>query len=284
MTRASAVPHDGHVLVSDAVAQIASGPAGPGVGAFFDLDGTLVAGFTAAAHASDRIRRGQAQLGEVLGVVEASVRYKFGRMQFERLLSKAVGYLRGESLSELDRVGERVFADYVADKVYPVMREIVRAHRDRGHTVVISSSALTIHAEPVARALGIEDVVCNTFELDDLGILTGRVARPIVWGQEKAAAVQRFSAERGVCLTQSYFYADGDEDAALMSLVGYPRPVNPRPGLAALAAAHGWPVLRVTAPGQRGAVPSALGHLPALGSAALGSAWGRLRWRGAERR
>lgn len=39
----------------DPLAAIATGPAGPQVGASFDLDGTLVAGFTAVAHASDRI-------------------------------------------------------------------------------------------------------------------------------------------------------------------------------------------------------------------------------------
>lgn len=267
------------MLTSDPVAQIAAGPSGPTVGAFFDLDGTLVAGFTAAAHASDRIRRGQARLGEVLGVVEASVRYRLGRMQFERLLSKAVGYLTGESLTELDTIGERVFAEYVAHKVYPLMREIVHAHRERGHTLVISSSALTIHAEPVARALGIDNVVCNTFELDERGTLTGRVNRPIIWGHQKAAAVQRFSDDRGIQLRNSYFYADGDEDAALMEIVGHPRPVNPRPGLASMAAARNWPVLWVTAPGRRGAVPSSLGHLPSLGMAAGRAAAGSVRRR-----
>ena len=271
------------MLSSDPVAQIAAGPAGPGVGAFFDLDGTLVAGFTATAHASDRLRNGQARIGEVLGVVEASVRYKLGRMQFERLLIRAATYLRGESLTELTEVADRVYAEQVAHKIYPLMREIVNAHRDRGHTVVLSSSALTIHAEPVARALGIADVVCNTFELDDDGVLTGRVARPVVWGRQKAAAVQRFCGDRGVELRQSYFYADGDEDAALMALVGYPRPVNPRAGMAAIAATHGWPILRITAPGQRGPA-NALGHLPAFGRAAIGAAFNAVALRGRDKR
>lgn len=267
----------------DPLAQIASSPAGPSVGAFFDLDGTLVAGFTAAAHAADRMRRGQARVGEVLGVLEASLRYKLGRMQFERLLARAAEYLRGESLSELDEVGRRVFAEQVAHQVYPMMRRVVEAHRGRGHTLVLSSSALTIHAEPVARALDIADVVCNTFELDEHGKLTGRVAPPIVWGRHKAAAVQRFCAERDLELRHSYFYADGDEDAALMRLVGHPRPVNPRAGLAAMAATHGWPVLRVTVPGQRSGPADALGHLPALGRAALGAAFSAVGVRGRNR-
>ena len=267
----------------DPLGHIAASPAGPAVGAFFDCDGTLVAGFTAVPHASDRIRRGQARIGEVLGVVEASLRYKLGRMQFERLLVRAAGCLRGESLSELDEIGERLYAEQVSKKVYPLMRQIVEAHRERGHTLVMSSSALTIHAEPVARALGIPHVVCNTFELGDDGLLTGRINRPIVWGHQKAAAAQRFCAQHGVELRQSYFYADGDEDAALMDLVGHPRPVNPRPGLLARAKDQDWPVLRVTVPGQAGAA-DALAHLPALGRAALSSAFGAVALRGRGRR
>jgi HAD superfamily hydrolase (TIGR01490 family) len=236
---------------ADPTAEIAESPAGPQVGAFFDLDGTVVDGFTATAHASDRIRRRQARIGEVLGVVEASMRYRLGRMRFEHLLTRAAGYLRGESLAELDELGQRLFIERVESRVFPSMREIVTAHQRRGHTVVLSSSALTIHAEPVARFLEIDHVLCNHFEVDELGNLTGRIAKPIVWGRNKAAAVQQFCEANDVVLQHSYFYADGDEDAALMMLVGHPRPVNPRPRLAALAAKQGWPVLRVVGSGRR---------------------------------
>jgi HAD superfamily hydrolase (TIGR01490 family) len=232
--------------IEGVVANIAESSPGPRVGAFFDLDGTLVAGITATAHATDRIRRGQAGLGEVVGVLEAAMRYRFGRVQFEELVVRAAGYLRGESLADLDELGERLFTDQVASRVYPRMREIVQAHQQRSHTVVLCSSALTIHAEPVARSCGIKHVLCNHFETDGQGVLTGEVTKPVIWGSQKAAAVQGFCSDAGVDLQSSYFYADGDEDAALMSLVGHPRPVNARAGLAAMAAEHGWPVLRLT--------------------------------------
>ena len=234
----------------DPVAQIASSPSGPHVGAFFDLDGTLVDGFTATAHAGDRIRRRQARIGEVLGVVEAAMRYRFGRVHFENLLVRAAGYLRGESLTELDAIGQRLFTERVRTRVFPVMHDIVLAHQRRGHTVVLSSSALTIHAEPVARYLEIGHVLCNHFELDDDGRLTGRIAKPVIWGRQKAAAVKEFCADNDLQLSNSYFYADGEEDKALMAVVGFPRPVNPRRGLAVMAAEQGWQVLRVSAPGR----------------------------------
>ncbi|WP_374198840.1 HAD family hydrolase [Mycobacterium sp. MYCO198283] len=257
--------------VAGAVADIDGGPTGPRIGAFFDLDGTLVDGFTAMAHAGDRIRRRQAHLGEVLGVIEASLRYRFGKLQFERLLTRAAGYLRGESLAELDELGEWLFAERVAARVLAPMRDVVSAHQRAGHTVVLSSSALTIHAEPVARSLGIDRVLCNHFEVDDAGRLTGRIERPVIWGAAKAAAVQRYSDSHDVAIADSYFYADGNEDIALMSVIGHPRPVNPRPALAAAAVAHGWPVLRVPGPRSRlAAVRDAAGLIVALAARIVG--------------
>jgi HAD superfamily hydrolase (TIGR01490 family) len=240
-----------HVTPQHQLSQIAASPSGAGVGAFFDLDGTLVSGFTATVHAGHRIRRRQAGIGEVLGVIEASVRYRLGRMEFERLVVRAAGYLRGESAADLAELGEYLFRQHIEDRVFDAMRDIVAAHQERGHTVALSSSALTIHVEPVARFLGIEHVICNRFTVDDRGRLTGGIVAPVVWGASKASAVRRFSADNDVTLARSYFYADGDEDVALMREVGLPRPVNPRSGLAAEAVRHDWPVLTLTGRGGR---------------------------------
>ena len=235
----------------DSRAQIAAGPTGAHVGAFFDLDGTLVEGFTAAVHLGHRIRHRQARFGELTGTVEAALRYRFGRMKFAHLLQRAGEYLRGESLAELEELGEFLFTRHIEPRVYADMRRIVVAHQEAGHTLALSSSAMTMHAAPIARALGIPHVICNHFEVDEDGRLTGGIVRPVVWGRRKAEAVEKFCGTNNVELQHSYFYADGNEDLALMRVVGYPRPVNPRAGLAAAAAEHGWPVLRVSAPRRR---------------------------------
>ena len=98
----------------------------------------------------------------------------------------------------LDEVGERLFQERVQSRMFPAMHEVVLAHQRRGHTVVMSSSALTIHAEPVARYLEIDHVLCNHFEVDGDGRLTGKIARPVIWGKRKADAVQQFCAGRGI--------------------------------------------------------------------------------------
>ena len=221
----------------------ADSPDGPRVGAFFDVDGTLVSGYTAAVHARHRLRNRQSSIGELLGIAEAAVRYRLGRMKFERLLVRAGGFMRGDSLDDLDRLAVELFDNGIAARVFPVMRQIVADHQRRGHTVVLSTSALTIHVQPLARSLGIDHVICNHFAVDHDGVLTGDIVRPIVWGRNKAAAVHAFSAANDVDLQLSYFYTDGEEDLPLMREVGHPVPVNPRNALASEADEQGWTVV-----------------------------------------
>lgn len=257
------------------VAEIEVSPEGPQVGAFFDLDGTLVAGFTGVLMTRDQLRRGQMSVGGFIGMVQAGINHQLGRSEFEDLIGKGARMLHGNSITDLDELGERLFVQHVRDRIYPEMRAMVRAHMARGHTVVLSSSALTVQVEPVARFLGIDNVLSNKFEVDENGLITGEVQQPIIWGPGKAHAVQKFSAANGIDLTKSYFYADGDEDVALMYLVGNPRPTNPAGKLAAVAAKRGWPILKFTS--RSGSSPvsqlrtlASLATIPTVAAGAIG--------------
>jgi putative phosphoserine phosphatase/1-acylglycerol-3-phosphate O-acyltransferase len=233
-------------------AEVDAGPEGLDVGAFFDLDGTLVAGYTAAAQTRDRLRRRDLRVIEFLTIVDLAVQFRLGRRAFETLIESSALTVKGRLAREVDEMGERIFRQSVADLIYPEMRELVRAHQRRGHTVVLSSSALTNQVAPVARYLGIEYIVCNRLVADEQGILTGEIEQPVVWGPTKASGVQQFAADHQVDLGLSYFYADGDEDLSLMRLVGHPRPVNPERGLTKVAVRRGWPIMRFSSRGSGG--------------------------------
>ncbi len=237
------------------LAEVQNSPQGPRIGAFFDLDGTLVAGYTAGAVSRERMRQGEVSRGDLLRSIGPVIAFARGRMEFAEMLQLSTASMAGMSAADEQEMGRAVFRSKVEDLIYPEMRRLVQAHRDRGHVVVLSSSALALQAEPVAEFLGIEHVLCNRFEEDD-GILTGRVVEPVIWGSGKSDAVQIFCQENGILLSQSYFYADGDEDAALMYLIGKPRPTNPGPKLAAIAKRRGWPVLEFSSRGAGG--PKAL--------------------------
>ncbi len=255
--------------------EVDASPPGPAVGAFFDLDGTLVAGYTAAAQTRDRLRRRDLRMVEFLTIAGLAVQFRLGRRAFETLIEGSALTVKGRPAREVDEMGERVFLQSVADLIYPEMRELVRAHQRRGHTVVLSSSALTNQVAPVARYLGIEHIVCNRLVADEQGILTGEIEQPVVWGPTKASGAQQFAADHQVDLGSSYFYADGDEDLSLMLLVGQPRPVNPGPQLAKVAASRGWPVMRFSSRGSGGPLGVArrlasFGSLVPLAAVALG--------------
>ena len=275
MTGAPQHASRGQLRLPGSVAEVDASPEGPQIGAFFDLDGTLVAGFTVAAITRDRLRRREVGAGEFLHMMQLAVEYRLGRRQFENVIEGAVRSSKGRLAEDVDEMGERIFRQSIADLIYPEMRDLVHAHQRRGHTVVLSSSALSMQAVPVARYLGIDHVVCNRFVVDEHGVLTGEIERPVIWGTTKATSVQRFAAEHQVDLRSSYFYADGDEDLALMHLVGNPRPVNPGPELSKVAARRGWPVLRFSSrdsgsPLAQVRTLASIGSLGPLAAGALG--------------
>ena len=61
------------------VAEVQASPPGPEIGAFFDLDGTLVAGFTGVLLTQDTFRRREIGIGEFLGVVQSALNHQLGR-------------------------------------------------------------------------------------------------------------------------------------------------------------------------------------------------------------
>lgn len=261
------------------VAEVMASPPGPKIGAFFDLDGTLVAGFTAVILTRERFRSRDMGIGELIGMMSAGLNHQLGRLEFEELINKASSALVGRALSDVQAIGERLFVQKIAERIYPEMRELVQAHMDRGHTVVLSSSALTIQVEPVARFLGIQNTLTNRFEVDENETLTGKILKPILWGPGKANAVQKFAAENDIDLKDSYFYADGNEDVALMYLVGNPRPTNPEGKMAAVARRRGWPILEFNSRGNGGVMGQVrtllgMGTLVPAATGAIG--WGLL--------
>lgn len=262
--------------IPGSVAQVMASPAGPEIGAFFDLDGTLVAGFTGVILTKERFFNRDMGIGELIAMIAAGLNHQFGRIEFESLINKATDVLRGRPLADLQKIGEKLFLEKIEKRIYPEMRALVNAHMERGHTVVLSSSALTIQVDPVAQFLGIPYTLSNMFEVDDDGVLTGKVVKPVIWGPGKANAVQKFAAAREIDLQQSYFYADGDEDIALMEIVGNPRPTNPGDKMAEEARKRGWPILEFHSRGRGGLVGRARTLLGV--SSLVPAAYGAVGW------
>ena len=234
-------------------AEILRGPTGTQVGAFFDFDGTVIQGYSAGAFYRDRIRRLDMGPREAARTLLVGLRGLEGEEDFESFFTLGVQAWTGRSEDELEQLGERLFRHELAGRLYPEAWSLVQAHNQMGHTVVLASSATHFQVKPFLRELEIEHALTSPLESED-GILTGRAAGEPLWGAAKARAVERFAAEHGIELGESYAYTNGDEDVPLLGVVGRPRPVNPDPQLARVAAERGWPARSFPSRGRPGVV------------------------------
>jgi len=261
------------VTIDELLAEIEGGPQGPAIGAFFDFDGTLIAGYSAGAFYQDRARRREFSAGELARTLLAGAEMAIRGTDVSKLMDVAISSWAGRSEAEVTELFDRLFRERIAGMVYPEARELVRAHRRAGHTVALATSATRYQAAPLADDLGVEHVLCSEVELVK-GNFSGFFAGEVLWGPAKARAVSTLANRERLDLERSYGYANGDEDVPFLEVVGTPRPLNPASGLERVARERSWPVSRFSSRGRPGVssivrTGSALAGLGAAGAVGL---------------
>lgn len=233
------------------VRELHEGPRGPQVGAFFDYDGTVISGYSASAFYSHRLLGGDIGLLELAQTLWLGLRGVRTTEDFLALLAPSLDAWAGRPEGELDGLGERLFKEGIAGQLHSEVWELVQAHHEMGHTVVLASSASPFQVEPMGRALEAQHVLCTRLETED-GNLTGRLSGQPLWGEGKAEAVVDLARAEGIDLPHSYAYSNGREDVSFLATVGRPMAVEPDAELLAEATEREWPVLRCV---RRGGSP-----------------------------
>jgi putative phosphoserine phosphatase/1-acylglycerol-3-phosphate O-acyltransferase len=254
------------VTLDERLAAIAAGPQGPGIAAFFDLDGTLIDGYSAVVVYRDRVRKrdvGLVELGQTLGL---ALDMRLRGADLDALAAYAVKALAGRQEEDLEEWGERLFRQEIAGMIFPGARRLVEAHRKAGHQLVLASSATWFQVGPVARDMEFDEVLCTRAAVSSTGMLTGELSGGSLWGPAKARAVESFAASSGVSLADSYAYSNGFEDVPFLATVGHPCALNPDSDLPAAAETQGWPILRLAPPGNRFDLPALVRTSAALGA------------------
>jgi len=234
---------------TDVTHDIENLPEGPQIGAFFDFDGTLIAGFSATVFLKEQIRRGDLSPYQLVELLSAVSQFSLGSMGFSGLMTAAAKFMRGVREDDYIEFGQELYEQQIARKIYPESRALVQAHMARGHTVAVISSATPYQVEPMASDLDIEHVICSRYEVKD-GVFTGGIERPLCFGPGKVEAAESLSRDYGIDLDQSYFYSDSDDDLELLERAGHPQPLNPNSKLTAIAEERGWPIRRFKSRGQ----------------------------------
>ncbi|MCP3984495.1 MAG: HAD-IB family hydrolase [bacterium] len=258
--------------------EVRKAPGGPKIGAFFDVDRTLVAGFSATAFYRERLLSGRMTPKEMVDTVRGTAGFALGRTGFSGLVGAATAAYRGLSEKSMQEIGQEVFEKHLVTSIYPESRALLRAHREKGHTIAIISSATPYQVDPIARELEVEHVMCTRLEVED-GIFTGEVMRPLCFGEGKREAGELLATKHDLDLEESFFYTDSIDDLPLMEIVGKPCPLNPDRRLAQIAKERGWPVRRFRsrgAPDGEEIVRTALAYGSLVPSVAIGALVGIL--------
>src|SRR5262245_2666993 len=246
--------------LDERLAAIEEAPDGPEIAAFFDYDGTVIDGFSAAAFYRHRLRNREIGPVELARTLLASAQGIGGGEDFERFLDMALQAWDGRTVEELEELGDHLFKHEIAGRLHWEVWRIAEAHRLKGHRVVLASSATRFQVEPMARELGADDILCTPVEVVD-GVLTGRTAGPPLWGDRKANAMLALAEEHDLDIDDCFAYSNGTEDVPFLEAAGKPLCVDPEPGLAKVAEERGWPVLvcapRPGRPGVREGVRTA---------------------------
>ena len=221
------------------------GDAAPSV-AFFDLDRTLIAGYSILAMARETAQQGarRGKLRQSAKVMRDILKHKVDSSgsSYHRVVRRTSKALTGVSETTLSQLGEQAYRKHIAKTLYREAITLVEAHRAAGHKLVIVSAASRYQVEPVARVLGIEEICCTRLEVVD-GRFTGQVIAPLCYGEGKLLAARRSARQHRARLQHCWFYSDSSDDLPLLRKVGHPVAVNPSDKLGTHARAANWPQL-----------------------------------------
>ncbi len=214
---------------------------GAHIGALFDFDGTIIAGYSATALLIEKFKRREMSVEEVLETATVISQYSLGGIGFSGLMTAAAKFMKGVTEESFTQFGEELYQKHIARKVYPETRSIIQAHQAKGHTVAIISSATVYQIAPTACDLDIDHILCSQYEVED-GAFTGNIIRPLCFGEGKVIAAETLATDHGVDLAKSYFYSDSSDDIELLERVGHPRVLNPNSKLRTIARERDWSV------------------------------------------
>ncbi len=247
------------------------------VAAFFDVDNTVMQGASIFHLAKGLHRRKFFTTKDILGAAWKQAYFRIVGVEdpehVAEARSAALSFIAGHTVQELESLGEEIFEEAMADRIWPGTKALAQIHLDEGHRVWLVTAAPIEIARIIARRLGLTGALGTVAEHVD-GVYTGRLVGDMLHGPAKAEAITRLAAEEGLDLAQCSAYSDSANDIPMLSLVGDPCAINPDAALRDYAHDHGWRIrdYRTGRKAARAGLFAAAVAGAAAGSVAAGSA------------
>ena len=239
-------------------------PPDPTAAAFFDVDNTIVAGASIYHFARGLAARDFLTSRDLLDFAWQQVKFRVGGRESHAGMASAreaaLAFVAGKQVAELVRLGEEIYDELMAERIWTGTRALAQRHLDAGQRVWLVTATPVELASIIARRLGLTGALGTVSEVVD-GAYTGRLVGEPLHGPAKAAAVLALADREGLELDRCAAYSDSINDLPMLSTVGRAVAVNPDSALKIEARCRGWEVrdFRTGRKAVRVGVPAALG-------------------------
>ena len=217
----------------------------PTAGAFFDVDNTLMRGASIYHFARGLAARkmfGARDLARMTwGQIYFRLRGAENSDHIDAARQAALAFVAGHSVADIVSLGEEIYDDTMAERIWEGTRELTQRHLRAGQRVWLVTATPVELASILSRRLGLTGALGTVAETVD-GVYTGRLVGGLLHGEAKAAAIRALAVREGLDLSRCSAYSDSVNDMPMLTLVGHPHAVNPDLGLRAEARNRGWPV------------------------------------------
>jgi HAD superfamily hydrolase (TIGR01490 family) len=217
----------------------------PTAAAFFDVDNTIIQGASIFHLARGLHRREFFTTRDILGAAWKQAYFRVVGVEdpehVAEARSSALAFIAGHRVEELESIGEEIFDESMAARIWPGTRALAQMHLDQGQRVWLVTAAPIEIARTIARRLGLTGAMGTVAEHVD-GVYTGRLVGDLLHGPAKAEAVQQLAEQEGLELARCAAYSDSANDIPMLSLVGDPCVINPDTRLREYARDQGWRV------------------------------------------
>ena len=204
------------------------------VAAVFDVDQTLVQGYTERLFFRYLMRQGLLSVSQALSYL--------GHLAWnprDRFQDKS--YLEGLDVGEVLRLARRCYQEDISPRVSPQGLHCVLEHQARGHAIALLTGSLAFLLLPLKEELGADWLIATEVTRNNAKF-TGEIAGLHPRGRNKLLLLRELSRVHGLDLSQSYAYGDHIQDLYIFRSIGYPVAVNPSWRLKRLARRHRWPI------------------------------------------
>ena len=211
--------------------------------AIFDLDNTLIGGDSDYLWGRCLVENGLVDAKEY----EKENRryyeeYCAGTLRIHDFLAFALRPLAQYDLAKLKALRTQFLHEKIEPILLPAACVLLETHRQQGHHLLIITATNRFITEPIAAALGVNDLLATDPEMTD-GRYTGQVAGIPAFREGKVQRLHAWLRLNGYNLANSWFYSDSHNDLPLLDIVTHPVAVDPDQTLRQHAEMKDWPII-----------------------------------------